>query len=72
MDVATPYLRHFHVLFDVASCLLNLSNFQTKASFTLPEIRVRLTLDKSLPLHARKGEIYRTVRICDYAIAHPD
>ena len=25
MDVATPFPRHFHVVFDVASCLLNLS-----------------------------------------------
>ena len=26
MDVATPFLRHFHVVFDVASCLLKLSS----------------------------------------------
>ena len=26
MDVATPFPRHFHVVFDVASCLLNLSS----------------------------------------------
>ena len=25
MDVATPFPRHFQVVFDVASCLLNLS-----------------------------------------------
>ena len=25
MNVATPFLRHLHVVFDVASCLLNLS-----------------------------------------------
>ncbi len=26
MDVATPFPRHFHVLFDVALCLPKLSN----------------------------------------------
>ena len=28
--LATPFPRHFHVVFDVASCLLNLSNDESK------------------------------------------
>ena len=38
MDVATPFLRHFHVVFDVASCLLNLSNNNLKWNTHIDEI----------------------------------